>query len=252
MVRIRRRSGCYWRLIPLNLCRYTFSGYDPPGFPSTAPPCEQLSNFTTVRGKPAIVHDNNIFTLRRELHDGTLRWRCRQRSCYAAIATDADKKNFVVVRGHNHASVKTCKMELEQVRQSLKRKANDDIGERPSKKVHREISGKEGFFDMNDRYNLSKCIQLERRKLFPQRLPRNLDETLSYLHKQEDNKFIRKVDFENKLVMVGNKDIIACLDNQEHIYCDGTFRNCPKFSIKCIIFLFWKMIFMYLRKIRKN
>ena len=124
MVRIRRRSGCYRRLIPLNLCRYTFSGYDPPGFPSTAPPCEQLSNFTTERGKPAIVHDNKIFTFRRELHDGTLRWRCRQRSCYAAIATDAGKKNFVLLRGHNHASITTCKMELEQVRQSLKRKAN--------------------------------------------------------------------------------------------------------------------------------
>ena len=118
---------------------------------------------------------------------------------------------------------------MEKARSSLKRKANEDIGERPSKKICKEIEGKEGFFDMTARRRLSKGLQYERRKLFPEKLPRNIDESIRYLKTKEDSRFVRKVDSTNKVVMIGNKDILSCLDNQEHIYCDGTFRNCPKF-----------------------
>ena len=82
---------------------------------------------------------------------------------------------------------------------------------------------------MTARRRLSKGLQYERRKLFPEKLPRNIDESIRYLKTKEDSRFVRKLDSTNKVVMIGNKDILLCLDSQEHIYCDGTFRNCPNF-----------------------
>jgi len=84
-----------------------------------------------------IIYENYKFSkLKRELSPGETKWRCTVKSCKAFLKTMTENKNITEKNvNHNH------QIDLQKLRQvvsaSAKRKATDDICERPAKILHR-------------------------------------------------------------------------------------------------------------------
>ena len=87
----------------------------------------------TNKGKKALLHEGFTYRIDFVLKSEDISWRCTKRGCIAKLRTDKDIK--MVISGkldHTH-EVDERKLERKQVRLSVKRKANSNVSERPSK-----------------------------------------------------------------------------------------------------------------------
>ncbi|KAG8175700.1 hypothetical protein JTE90_007399 [Oedothorax gibbosus] len=87
-------------------------------------------------------HRNYKFYKEYETSEG-LKWRCTTRKCNAKIYTNADESTILKSDlSHNHLPDPDKKLSLQIVTNSSKRKATENISERPSKVIRQEISDK--------------------------------------------------------------------------------------------------------------
>ena len=80
----------------------------------------------TNREKKSLIYDGYTFRVDRVLKNSEISWRCTKNSCKCRIRTDAECK--AILKGHqnkhNHPT-DDRKLERQQVRISVKRKATD-------------------------------------------------------------------------------------------------------------------------------
>lgn len=135
---------------------------------------------------------------------------------------------------HNHLQ-DPQKLSREIVSNSCKRKAVDEVCERPSKIINKEVANSafKGHLTTADLRLIRHNISRNRLKSLP-KIPTNISEvheTLNLLNVETDRheNFLLCNDFESNIVIFGCKANLECLGGADTYYMDGTFKYCPKF-----------------------
>lgn len=191
---------------------------------------------TSEKGKPLLMIDGYTFSFQKMLSKETVkRWQCSKRTCKAFVKTQSTE-NIIVesVLNHNHEKLSEAVINRKLVSNSVKRKAVDDICEKPLKLIRSEIHNKNvDTFTTKDIVRVRQNIYNARASSLI-KLPKNISEFHSAIesspivtHKNEC--FLLKNDKENNIV------IFSCLSNLKFLsstscwYVDGTFEYCPRF-----------------------
>lgn len=196
-----------------------------------------VKEIKSERGKTQIVHENYKFSKHRCTSTNETVWRCIKRpKCNVYVYTVGEPGGFSVttVRNeHNHGPEENIARQILSV--ACKRKAEEDLTERPTKIVHKELTSSN--FSETLKCRDLKCIKENmynaRRKTLPT-LPRSAHEVHSYLTKhfyktsREEN-FVLENDLEKGIIIFGCKTNLQFLCKSEFIYMDGTFKYCTKF-----------------------
>jgi hypothetical protein len=135
---------------------------------------------------------------------------------------------------HTH-EVDERMLERKLVRLTVKRKANRDVSERPSKSIRSELQKvEENNLTENDLKSLSMAIYRERRKRHPT-LPKSRED----VHTALDGMTIETSKSENMCLINDQESgiiIFSCTSNLrvlctqvEEIFIDGTFKCCAKY-----------------------
>lgn len=188
------------------------------------------------KGKKLLVVNNYKFCIANVLKNGTVRWRCTNKTskCPAKIYTSAGNEILDSELSHNHKE--DINLHRQIVNNSVKRKALENVHEKPAKLVHTELRSNPGIssnittYDMElVRHNIWMC----RRKLTPN-LPKTQKDVFEAV-----NTLAPMTDKEESFVLTNNADqgiiIFAPYSNlyflccTETVYMDGTFDFCPKF-----------------------
>jgi FLYWCH zinc finger domain len=195
-----------------------------------------LKTTVSVRGKQLLVLDSFKFRKFKELKSGEIFWRCTEKRCTAKVFT-VGSENTVCRSDLNHSHLADeKKLNRQIVCNSAKRKAAEDIAERPSKIIHMAI--KENVDQLNslsvkDVTYIRNNIYHKRRQLQPE-LPQCRQEVFDVL----DNLCIQTLKGEHFLLVNDRQTeivIFACPTNLKilcssvNIYMDGTFNYCTKF-----------------------
>lgn len=94
-----------------------------------------LNEITSERGNTLLVNENFKYYKSKLLRTGETKWRCAVRSCSAKIYSkdnNINKRELRKVGEHNH-SVDMKKLQRQIISAEAKRKAIEDINEKPSK-----------------------------------------------------------------------------------------------------------------------
>lgn len=157
-------------------------------------------------------------------------WVCTKRDCNARITTCIQTNEILhglVEHTHDADSRKTQELAF---RQSCKRKATEDLTQRPRKITIQEA--KKADINELSEENVSKirrAMWRERRKEMPL-LPKTRQETLvavsSIQTKQPTN--VLAADNEKGIIYLYSTDVIKYIKDADHLYGDGTFKICPR------------------------
>lgn len=154
--------------------------------------------------------------------------------CSAKITTDA--ACVAVLHGtldHIH-EVNVQKLERQILRTACKRKATDQISERPSKIISSElVKMDEDNLQREDIKRVRQSVYRERRKLFPAQ-PKNREEFHNILENigfitSKDENFVLANDSESGIVILGCEANLKFLCSDVEFFADGTFKCCPKY-----------------------
>jgi hypothetical protein len=138
---------------------------------------------------------------------------------------------------HNHNTDGSLILK-QQINNSVKRKAQEDICERPAKLIHQEITNatqdcSDETVDMRALENIRKNIYAARRSILPP-LPKNIGDVHDALNTMQ----VETIKNDNFLLVndsVTNIIIFSCftklqfLCSVDVLYVDGTFQYCTKF-----------------------
>lgn len=135
----------------------------------------------TNRGNKSLICEDYNFRFHKSLKNGNNSWRCSNKKCKATCKTDSENLVLVEMNGtHNHDADKQ-KVERQQIRVAVKRRANDDVTCRPSKLIRSELQqSAESSLQSKDLQRLQLAIYRERRKEYPT-LPKSRAEVKHYL-----------------------------------------------------------------------
>ncbi|KAL8585382.1 hypothetical protein ACOMHN_053472 [Nucella lapillus] len=127
----------------------------------------------TNHGRPCLLHEGFRFRLDR-VTKSTKLWRCTKRACQAQCKTQLDGSFISFTNQHNHEENSLRSIEVHKLRQGCKRRAADDLLERPSKIIGLELqngTAEEGDMLPNDMIGIRRAVYRERRKKTP-KLPK--------------------------------------------------------------------------------
>lgn len=137
------------------------------------------------RRNEVLILDGRKFRFTKVLKNNESFWRCSIKTCKAKVWTVGPEK--IVSRSelqHNHT--KNSKLINRQIVSNIaKRKATEDIMEKPSKIIHsvlKENAGTVNTLTTRDVNYIRNNIYHERRKIQPP-LPKNVNETNGYFAK---------------------------------------------------------------------
>lgn len=190
----------------------------------------------SARGQRLLVLSGYEFCFHKTLKSGLARWKCAFKTCKSHLKTLC-KDDFTVVEGsegHNHQNEDESTIMKKDLQNNLKRKAVEDICERPSKLIHHELrTASTQDFTTSHVIQFRKAIYKARRKILP-KLPSNLQELHEVLdsfdvHTEDGLNFLLKNDRQKNVIIFSNSRCIDFLSSCENIYVDGTFKCCPKY-----------------------
>lgn len=190
----------------------------------------------TNKGKKCLMQDGYIYRIDSTLTDGSISWRCTNKKCKGRLKTDSTMTEVIAPIQCEHSHEKDDKkLERQQIRASVKRKATDDLTIRPSKLIRTELqkfSGNE--LESTHVRSIAQSLYRERRKVYPvlpktrQELHQALNSMTTSTNKGED--FILENSPEKGLVILSCATNLKFLTNTaDEIFVDGTFKCCPKF-----------------------
>lgn len=141
---------------------------------------------------------------------------------------------------HNHEENSLRSIEVQKLRQGCKRRAADDLLERPSKIIGLELqngTAEEGDMLPNDMIGIRRAVYRERRKKTP-KLPKNREETHQYLRdyvleSSRGEAMIRVNDEDSGIIVFTARTNLEFLCNEDvTLFGDGTFNYCPNFFLQ--------------------
>lgn len=196
-----------------------------------------LQVVTSEKGKVLMVINGHKFSFQKTLSGGVKRWSCTSRKtlCKAYIKTESEE-NVIVDSplDHNHNKLPSPVFKRQQLSNKLKRKAQDDLSERPAKIIHQELKSCDvDTLTVSDINLVRKNLYNARRSLLPP-IPKNIGEVHHYLEERQvktnkNEDFLLKNDRTNNIVMCSCKSNMEFLTTADEFYLDGTFQYCPKF-----------------------
>lgn len=192
------------------------------------------------KGKPLLVLNGFKFAKKKVLMKSEeVFWSCAKKNCNAKVFTIGDD-NIISRQDqvHNHESdLKILNRQI--ISASVKRKAIENVAEKPAKLIHRTINENTDTLDTlstSDINNIRKTAYYARRKILPP-LPKSRAEIFDILENIQpktlrgDN-FLFLNDKHKELVIFSTEDNIKHLCMSEKIYMDGTFQFCTKFFVQ--------------------
>lgn len=197
----------------------------------------------STRGKDVLLLENFTFAKDREMKSGEVSWRCSQRktnACNATVFTIGPE--LLVSRGnliHSHEANEP-KLNRKIISNSCKRKAVDDISEKPSKIIRKVLATNlpESLTTIDVSY-IRKTIYNSRRKILPGPLPTNIQEVHDavdlYSNTFKTSKgehFLLINSRENNIIVFTCETNIRTLCKMNVLYMDGTFSYCTKFFLQ--------------------
>ena len=94
----------------------------------------------TNKGKKSLIYDGFIYRIDGVLKCGEISWRCTNKKCKGRLRTDIAMSTMKAINlEHNHKQDEKKKVERQQLRSQVKRKAADDLTSRPSKIIRTEL-----------------------------------------------------------------------------------------------------------------
>lgn len=195
-----------------------------------------FSEIVGQRGNILLVCNNNKFSkVNRQLASGEVKWRCIKKTCTSYILTLGDGSARCLSKynlEHNHEAISSSELQRQEVSGIVKRKAVEDICERPSKILHSVIKNKNEHLKSGDVKCIKKNLYHARRKLLPA-IPTSVEEVqkaLSKLNPQttRGEDFLMVNDENGKLIIFCCKTNLTFLCKSKVIYMDGTFQYCAK------------------------
>lgn len=194
-----------------------------------------MEKFVTNKGKLGIIYQGFQYRYFRESKVAKT-WRCTRKNCTANCTTDL--QDLMVLDGrfeHSHEEPENRTIQRQKIRDSCKRKAEEEPGERPAKIIMSEIGKAESEELLpSDVKSVRQAIYRRRRKTQP-KLPQSRDESHAVLEEYEvissqNENMIKANNTETKIIMFATDSNLRflCQDNV-HLFGDGTFQYCPKF-----------------------
>lgn len=197
----------------------------------------EVSINTSTRGKPLLIVNMFTFSRQKQLKSGEVFWRCTNRrlNCAAKVFTLGPENTIIRSDLHHNHDTDEKKINRRMISNSCKRKAIEDISEKPSKIVCRELQNNlPATLTSNDIINIKKTIYSSRRKILPNILPKNVAESHQVLaslnlktNRNEDFLFINNE--EDNIVVFTCETNLRLLSEIQCVYMDGTFGYCLKF-----------------------
>jgi hypothetical protein len=144
---------------------------------------------------------------------------------------------------HNHGcDVK--KLTRQVISNAVKRKAIEEICDKPEKLIRREIENSSNAMEQlsaSDVTNIRWCVWKARNRDQPP-LPKNIEETHEALDSvkistKKEESFLLENDRENNIVIFSCETNLNVLRSSSTVLVDGTFNYCPKFFKQLFTFL---------------
>lgn len=189
------------------------------------------------KGKLLLAIDNFKFRRYRDNKtSGEVCWCCTLKTCSAKVFTIGPDNIFSRKSGdHNHVSLSDEILNRQKLNNSVKRKAQSAISDRPRKLIHEEVAFQKLTLDtltVKDVKYISNNISYARLQLYP-KLPSSTTEVHEYLDSIQirtirDEDFLFYNNMSNNIVIFSCKSNIKLLCQQEIILVDGTFDYCTK------------------------
>jgi hypothetical protein len=186
----------------------------------------------TNRGKKSIICDGFRYRVDGILKSDVVSWRCSMKDCKARIRTDSSAQTVLMQKNQHSHEPDERKNERHQLRATAKRKATDDITQRPSKIIRRALQDQhEEQLQPNDLKSVAKAVYRRgRRKTYP---PKSQSETHEVLPKMNtQNKFEEFLQLNHPdqgMIVFTCRKNLECLCSVTELFMDGTYKFCPKF-----------------------
>ncbi|KAF0751340.1 Uncharacterized protein FWK35_00017802, partial [Aphis craccivora] len=84
-----------------------------------------------------IIKNEFKFCFHKELNNNIERWKCIQKQCKAYIKIGKNKEIFFENLNHSRDRTEETNLNRQKLNNKLKRKAVDDICEKPAKLIHK-------------------------------------------------------------------------------------------------------------------
>lgn len=186
------------------------------------------------KGRKLLLVNNYKFSKANETKCGKIRWKCNNRKCLARIYTSAtDEKILEVKEEHNHEADATIPRQI--LSNSLKRKACEDISERPAKIINLELGRNSSNEEIlsRDVDNIRRNMYNARRKIIST-LPKSCEDVLECVRNLElktmkEENFVIDISDSEKIIIFSCFTNLHFLCSVEKIFMDGTFSCCTKF-----------------------
>lgn len=168
---------------------------------------------------------------------GETKWRCIKKDCTARVYTVGDIEKIITRSEgvHKHLAFTNQQFERQIISASVKRKAIDNLTERPSKLFQAAaMEFQTENIQRRDINNIKRSVHRVRSKCWPAKLPRTIDDVFNTMD-QVDTKTSRGENFlmlnsrEEKMIIFSCATNIRFLCSCNSIYMDGTFRYAAKF-----------------------
>ncbi|PSN53964.1 hypothetical protein C0J52_12535 [Blattella germanica] len=192
------------------------------------------------KGNPMYVIRVYKFTFYKDLIRDIQRWRCILRSSKAFIKL---YEKFEIVERHelhNHDAMDPELLNWQVLSNKLKRKAVEDICERPSKLLHLELT-KNHVPDLTkyDVHLIKKNMDGGKKQFLP-KVPNNLAEVLSAMRdmviESNLNEMFLLVNDEIKhIVIFSTEQNLKSLCSANKIFIYGTFKSAPKMFLQIFL-----------------
>lgn len=184
------------------------------------------------RGFPLIVLENHKYRRYREIKStGEVVWCCTNKSCCAKVYTLNDAEStFSRKSGQHNHNINEGVINRQKINNSLKRKALEELCDRPSKLIHREIENQKSTLKTittKDFELLRNNITYARLKNFPKR-PKSIEATQEVLDSFQvktcrDENFLAVNDRDSQIVIFSCDSNLQFMCRQEVFFVDGTF-----------------------------
>lgn len=195
-----------------------------------------LTRAVSQRGKTLLIYKNQTFKYFRNLKSGEQCWRCSNFRCRSKLYTFEEGSLFSRLEGeHTHDAIVEKVLNRRCLNNIVKRKATENMDERPSKLIKLEIENDPSILNSlgrNDVRLIQNTISRERIKHFP-KLPKNATEVQLALNEIE-TKTVKNEDFllanniEKGIVMFSCETNLQFLSEKETLLMDGTFEYASK------------------------
>ena len=199
------------------------------------------SVFETFKRKRCIVINGFKLTESNVLRDKSVRFRCCNKKCSASVVVDSACQRVIETNGtvHNHDAYTTEEIAAQTVKVSLKRKASENMKEKPSSMIRRELNKNEGANSgiVNSELPLMRKViyrSRNKRRLFKK--PKNLQESCEVLFENQSNilssneKFCH-VDEDKSIILFTCAANLLLLSTCASLFGDGTFSYAPSFCV---------------------